>query len=89
MNPWNNLLKALDAALGFPNRRDSTVKKLYQGYDNRTNQHVIWLQYRVRVNPGDRVTEGIRPGSLLEAAVRLATPKSLRTRTLLHRHQDP
>jgi len=37
MNPWNNLLAALDAALGFPNRRDSTVKKINQGYDNKTN----------------------------------------------------
>lgn len=70
MNPWNNLLVALDTALGFRNRRESTVKKLYQGYDNKTNEHVMWLEYRVRVNPADRRTEGIRPGSLLEALAR-------------------
>jgi len=29
------------------------VRKLRQGYDNDTNEHVIWLEYRVRVNPGD------------------------------------
>jgi hypothetical protein len=70
INPWNNLLVALDTALGFPNRQDSIMKKLYQGYDNKTNEHVMWIEYRDRVNPGDRRTEGIRPGSLLEALVR-------------------
>lgn len=70
MNPWNDPLAALDTALGLPNRRESRVEKLHQAYDNKTNEHAIWLQYRVRVNPGDRKTEGIRPGSLLEALVR-------------------
>ena len=70
MNAWNQLLAAMDAALGFPNRKNSTVKKLKQGYDNDTNEHVIWLEYRVRVNPGDDKRDGPRPGSLLDAITR-------------------
>jgi hypothetical protein len=72
MNPWNQLLAAIDGALGFPNRLNSSVKKLKQGYDNNTNEHVIWLEYRVRVNPGDhfvRQPEN-RSDTLLDALTR-------------------
>ena len=72
MNPWNQLLTAIDGALGFPNRLNSSVKKLKQGYDNKTNEHVIWLEYRVRVNPGDhfvRQPEN-RSDTLLDALTR-------------------
>lgn len=70
MTPWDNLLAALDAALGFPTRNNSTARKLKQGYDNETNEHVIWIEYRVRVNPGNHKQEGPRPGSMLEALTR-------------------
>lgn len=50
MNGWNKLLALLDAMFGLPNRAASKVKKLQQGFDNRTQKHVIWLEYRVRVN---------------------------------------
>jgi hypothetical protein len=47
---WNKILALLDAQFGFQsNKASSKVKKLWQGYDNQTNQHVIWLEYRVRV----------------------------------------
>ena len=42
----------LDKTIGFPNRIDSTVKKVRQGYDEKKNEHVIYLEYRVRVKPG-------------------------------------
>ena len=67
MNAWNQLLAALDAALGFPNRNNSTVKKLKQGYDNETNEHVILLEYRVRVNPGECKPPARQSDSLLDA----------------------
>ena len=50
MNKWNNLLAVLDQALGFPNRQSSKVMKRTQGFDNKTQEHVIWLEYRVRVD---------------------------------------
>jgi hypothetical protein len=50
MNKWNNLLAVLDQALGFPNRQSSKVMKRTQGFDNKTQEHVVWLEYRVRVD---------------------------------------
>ncbi len=40
----------LEQTLGFGHKKQSTEKKLGQAYDNRTNKHVIWLEYRVRVS---------------------------------------
>jgi len=50
MNGWNKLLVLLDSLFGFPNKAASKVKKVQQAFDNRTQEHVIWLEYRVRVN---------------------------------------
>ena len=49
MTKWNKLLAMLDQTLEFANRKSSTVKKIKQGYDDQTNEHVIWLEYRVSV----------------------------------------
>jgi len=49
MTNWNKLLKLLDLTLGFTNRTRSKVMKRGQGYDNKTHEHVIWLEYRVSV----------------------------------------
>ena len=51
MTNWNRLLKLLDHMFGFANRQSSKVKKVRQAFDNRTNEHVIWIEYRIRVNP--------------------------------------
>jgi hypothetical protein len=54
---WNKILALLDVQLGFQsNKVSSKVKKLWQGYDNQTNEHVIWLVYRVRVK-SDKSTQ--------------------------------
>ena len=50
MNRWNKLQVLLDSMFGFPNRVSSKVKKLQQGFDNRTQEHVVWIEYRVQVN---------------------------------------
>jgi hypothetical protein len=50
MNGWNKLLVLLDSLFGFPNKAASKVKKVQQAFDNRTQEHVIWIEYRVRVN---------------------------------------
>ena len=52
MNDWNRLLVQLDKTIGFPNKIRSSVKKKWQGYDQWKNEHVIWLEYRIKVNPG-------------------------------------
>ena len=53
MTNWNQLLADLDKTLGFPNKQSSRVKKLKQGYDHETGEHVFWLEYRIKVNEGE------------------------------------
>ena len=50
MNGWNKLLVLLDSLFSFPNKAASKIKKVQQAFDNRTQEHVIWIEYRVRVN---------------------------------------
>ena len=52
MNTWNRLLIALDQALGFPNKEESRISNKVQGFDQKTNEHVFQLEYRVRVKGG-------------------------------------
>jgi hypothetical protein len=54
MNDWNRLLVQLDKTIGFPQKIRSSVKKRWQGYDQWKNEHVIWLEYRIKVNPGNQ-----------------------------------
>ena len=50
MKMWNKLLAVLDQVYGFPNMASSTLKKLEQGYDNETEEHVIRLEYLSNVS---------------------------------------
>ena len=49
MTAWNQLLAALDKTFGYTNKASSKVKKLREGFDNRTQEQVIWIEYRVKV----------------------------------------
>jgi hypothetical protein len=49
MNKWNQLLATLDRVFGLNNKEHSTFKKLSQDFDEKTNEHVIVIEYRVRV----------------------------------------
>ena len=49
MNKWNRLLATLDRVFGMNNKERSTLKKLSQDFDEKTNEHVIVIEYRVRV----------------------------------------
>ena len=49
MNKSNQLLALLDRVFGFPNKRRSTFRKLSQHFDEKTNEHVIVIEYRVKV----------------------------------------
>jgi hypothetical protein len=49
MNKWNQLVVSLDHVFGMNNKERSTFKKLSQDYDERTNELIIVIEYRVRV----------------------------------------
>jgi hypothetical protein len=49
MNKWNRLLASLDRVFGMNNKERSTFKKLSQEFDEKTNEHVIVIEYRVRM----------------------------------------
>ena len=49
MNKWNRLLASLDRVFGMSNKERSTFKKISQEFDEKTNEHVIVIEYRVRV----------------------------------------
>jgi hypothetical protein len=66
-------LALLDVQLGFQsNKVSSKVKKMRQGYDNQTNELVIWLEYRVRVktNQPSQSDTKTDPKVLRQAAVK-------------------
>jgi len=49
MTDLKKLLTVLDREIGLPNKVSSTVKVVEEGFDNRTQEHVVWLEYRCRV----------------------------------------
>jgi len=52
MNKWNKLLAAFDRVYGFGDQKKSTFRKVSQSYDERTNELVVLIEYRVRRGPG-------------------------------------
>ena len=49
MNKSNQLLALLDRVFGFPNKIRSKFRKISQDFDEKTNEHVILIEYRVSV----------------------------------------
>ena len=49
MNKSTQLLAMLDRVFGFPNKIRSTFRKISQDFDEKTNEHVILIEYRVSV----------------------------------------
>ena len=47
MTKWDRLLVQLDKVFGFQDRKRSTVKKRKQLFDEKTNEHVFIIEYRV------------------------------------------
>jgi len=60
MNKWNRLLAALDHVYGYKDKKKSTIRKVSQTFDERTNEHVIMLEYRVRRGGDGVVTRSPR-----------------------------
>ena len=48
MNKWNKLLAILDQVFGFDDKKKSTFRKVGQHFDERTNEYVFIIEYRVR-----------------------------------------
>ena len=48
MNKWNRLLATPDQVFGFKDQKISTFRKVSQTFDERTNEHVFVIEYRVR-----------------------------------------
>ena len=49
MNKSNQLLALLDRVFGFPNKIRSTFRKHSQSFDEKSNEHVVLIEYRVSV----------------------------------------
>lgn len=47
MNKWKTLLAALDQVYGFQNQVKSSIKKVRQGFDEKANEHIVIIEYRV------------------------------------------
>ena len=80
MNKWNQLLATLDRAFGMKNKERSTFKKLSQKFDEKTNEHVIVIEYRVRVKGTVKSTPRKRSGQQHLAFLRqlMATQNKIR-----------
>ncbi len=48
MNQWNQLVAVLDNLFGLEDKEKSNVRKIGQQFDESTNEHVYYLEYRVR-----------------------------------------
>ena len=59
MNKWNRLLESLDVMYGFQDKLKSTFRKTQHTFDERTNEYVVTIEYRVRRgNDSAKVTKG-------------------------------
>ena len=45
-----NLHTVLDREVGYTNKVSSSLKQVQQGFDNQTQEHVYWFEYRVRLH---------------------------------------
>ena len=49
MNGWKGVLAALDSIFGHGCKKVSRISQKVQGYDNRTGEHIIRIEYRVKL----------------------------------------
>ena len=70
MNKLNRLLASLDRVFGMNNKERSMFKKLSQNFDEKTNEHVILIEYRVRVKGTLKSTPRKQSGSQQMAFLR-------------------
>lgn len=68
MNKWNRLLNSLDLMFGFTDKKKSTFRKVGQTFDERTNEYVIQIEYRVR-RGGDGVVVKRKDNRLIDTVL--------------------
>jgi hypothetical protein len=49
MNHWTRLLNILDELFAPNGKNRSRISKKLQGFDNKTGEHVIRIEYRVKL----------------------------------------
>lgn len=49
MNNWNKLHIILDRLFGHGDKQQSKISQKWQGFDNQTGEHVIRIEYRIKL----------------------------------------
>lgn len=49
MSNWNRLQVVLDAIFSHGSKKTSRLTKRYQGFDNKTGEHVVIIEYRLKM----------------------------------------
>jgi len=49
MNNWNKLLAVLDQLFGHGDKQQSRISQKGQGFDNKTGERVIRIEYRIKM----------------------------------------
>jgi hypothetical protein len=77
MTQWDRLLVQVDKVFGFENRARSTVRKRRQLFDEKTNEHVFILEYRVVQGTGEHSDPKKRKEASIERRVNREQVNSL------------
>ena len=64
MNKHSKLLAILDEVFGAANKTKSQFRKIRQGFDENTNEHVVVIEYRYRRKGEMRTTPRLRKRNL-------------------------
>ncbi len=49
MSNWNRLQMVLDTIFTHGSKKTSRLTKRYQGFDNKTGEHVVIIEYRLKM----------------------------------------
>lgn len=49
MNNWTKLLTILDDIFGHGQTKQSRITKKLQGFDNKTGEHIVQIEYRTKL----------------------------------------
>jgi len=55
-NYWMQVTVLLDKLFKLGSGKDSKLKRIAQGFDQKTGEHVIRLEYRVRADNQNKIT---------------------------------
>jgi hypothetical protein len=58
MNQWNQLQALLDSIFGHGRRQSSRLAKRIQGFDNETGEHIVIIEYRVKMATEQKNAKG-------------------------------